>query len=65
MIAFLCELRYLSRPSLRISQQNCRICDSEIATPDNLLTNNDKVNSKLNFSFSTSMDGVLFKEKFI
>ena len=56
MIAFLFELRYLSRPSLRISQQNCRICDSEIATPDNLLTNNDKVKFQVKF-FIFYVDG--------
>ena len=67
MIAFLYEPRYLSRPSLRISQRNCRICDSEIATQDNLLTSNDKVNStkdiQLNFSFPASMNNVVLKKR--
>lgn len=48
MIAFLCEPRHLSHPSLRILQQNCRTCDSEIPISDNFPMNHNKAQSTKN-----------------
>lgn len=68
MIAFLCEPRHLSHPSLRILQQNCRTCDSEIPISDNFPMNHNKAQSTKNsrtkfFSFSVKIGGILSKKR--